>query len=130
ERGGYGGFGSTQSTILALKALIAFTKANKKTADSGELRLFVGKDQVAQLAFPAGAQEVLTLGVPEPEKHLKPGKNTLRVEVSGKNVFPYTLSVAYRTPKPLSAEGCPVRLTTQLDRTAALEGDTVRLNVR
>jgi hypothetical protein len=130
QRGGYGGFGSTQSTILALKALIAFTKANKKTAEPGEVQLFVGKDRVAHLAFPAGAQDVLTLSVPEPEKHLKAGKNTLRVEVTGKNVFPYTLSVSYRTQKPLSAEGCPVRLTTKLDRQAAVEGETVRLNVR
>ena len=37
QRGGYGGFGSTQSTILALKALIAYTKANKKTPEAGEL---------------------------------------------------------------------------------------------
>src|SRR5260370_1649011 len=36
QRGGYGGFGSTQSTILALKALIAYTKENKKTASAGE----------------------------------------------------------------------------------------------
>ncbi len=42
QRGGYGGFGSTQSTILALKALILYTKANKKTPESGELHLFVG----------------------------------------------------------------------------------------
>jgi hypothetical protein len=129
QRGGYGGFGSTQSTILALKALIAFTRANKKTAEAGELQLFVGSERVAHLAFPAGAQEALTLSVPEPEKHLKPGKNTLRVEVSGKNVFPYTLSVSYRTQKPASAEGCPVRLSTKLDHPAATEGDTVRLNV-
>jgi hypothetical protein len=129
QRGGYGGFGSTQSTILALKALIAFTKANKKTAEPGELQLFVGEQRVAHLAFPAGAQDVLTLTLPEPEQHLKPGKNTLRVEVTGKNVFPYTLSAAYRTPKPLSADGCPVRLHTRLDRPVAAEGDTVHLSV-
>ena len=35
QRGGYGAFGSTQSTILALKALIAFAKNNKKTAEAG-----------------------------------------------------------------------------------------------
>src|SRR5690606_2896186 len=34
QRGGYGGFGATQSTILALKALIAYTKANKKTTEA------------------------------------------------------------------------------------------------
>src|SRR5262249_42338909 len=32
QRGGYGGFGSTQSTILALKAPIAHNQANKKPA--------------------------------------------------------------------------------------------------
>src|SRR5262249_29426490 len=42
QRGGYGGFGSTQSTILALKALIAHARANKKTAEAGELRLYAG----------------------------------------------------------------------------------------
>src|SRR5439155_6364146 len=51
QRGGYGGFGSTQSTILALKAVIAFTKANKKTADSGELRLLLGEQIMAQVSF-------------------------------------------------------------------------------
>ena len=55
QRGGYGGFGSTQSTILALKALIAYTKANKRTAEGGELRLFVGDKEAAKLPFPAGA---------------------------------------------------------------------------
>ena len=37
----------------------------------------------------------------EPEKHLKPGENRLRVEITGeKNVFPHTLSWSYRTAKP------------------------------
>ena len=39
QRGGYGGFGSTQSTILALKALIAFADSNKKTPEAGDLTL-------------------------------------------------------------------------------------------
>src|SRR5262249_53966910 len=46
QRGGYGGFGSTQATILTLKALIAYAKANKKTAESGEITLYVGDKQV------------------------------------------------------------------------------------
>src|SRR5262249_23654524 len=54
QRGGYGGFGSTQSTILALKSLIAFTAANKKTAEAGELKLFVGDREVARTRFAAG----------------------------------------------------------------------------
>jgi hypothetical protein len=129
QRGGYGGFGATQATILALKALIAFTRTNKKTAEPGELSLLVGEQRVGHLAFPAGAQEVLTVEVPDAEKYLKPGKNGVRVEMSGKNIFPYTLTWSYQTLKPVSAAGCAVRLATKLDRPAAAEGETVHLGV-
>lgn len=127
QRGGYGGFGSTQSTILALKALIAFTKANKKTAEEGDVRLLVGGREAAMVHFPAGAQEVITLALSQPEQLLKGGDNKLDIEVTGKNVFPYTLAWSLRTAKPASASGCPVQLTTKLDRVEANEGETVRL---
>jgi hypothetical protein len=130
QRGAYGAFGSTQATILALKALIAHTKANKKTAEAGELRLFVDDKEVAAKAFAAGATETLTLEMTDAEKLLKPGKNKVRVEITGKNVFPCTLSWAYQTLQPLSAAGCPVRLTTTLAKTELNEGDAVRLTVR
>ena len=129
QRGGFGGFGSTQSTILALKALILYTKANKKTPESGELRLFVGERQVGMMPFAAGVTEPLTLSVPDAESTLKAGKNTLRVEITGKNVFPYTLSWTYQTRQPASADNCPVRLSAKLDRAEAREGETVRVNV-
>jgi anti-sigma factor RsiW len=129
QRGGYGGFGSTQSTILALKALILYTKANKKTPEAGELRLFVGDKQIAALPFAAGATEPLTLSVHDAENLLKPGKNAVRVEITGKNVFPYTLSWSYHTEQPASAANCPVKLSAKLDRTEARESETVQLNV-
>jgi hypothetical protein len=130
QRGGYGGFGSTQSTILALKALITFAKANKKTAEGGDLYLLVGDQRVGKLSFAPGAQDVLSLTVPDAEKFLKPGKNAVRVEITGdKNVFPCTVSWSYRTLTPLSADNVPVRLSTKLDRQAAEEGETVHLTV-
>ena len=64
------------------------------------------------------------------EKLLKPGKNSLRVEATGKNAFPYTATWSYRTVKPASAENCPVALTTALDRNEANEGETVRLTAQ
>ncbi len=130
QRGGYGGFGSTQSTILALKALIAYTKANKKTAEAGVLQLFVNDRPVSRLAFPAGAADALTLAVPNAEEVLKPGKNVVRVEITGKNVFPYTLAWSYQTLQPASAEKCPVKLQTKLAKTEVKEGDSVRLTVK
>src|SRR5262249_42738502 len=131
QRGGHGAFGSTQSTILALKALIAHAKANKRTPEAGELRLFVGETKVADLPFAAGVDKPLTLELPEPHKHLKPGENKLRVEVTGaKNVFPHTLSWTYRTIKPDATAKAPVKLSTSLTKSALAEGEAVRLAVR
>jgi hypothetical protein len=130
QRGGYGGFGSTQSTILALKALIAYTKANKKTAEAGVLQMFVNDRPVSQLAFSAGVSDALTLAVPNAEEILKPGKNVVRVEITGKNAFPYTLAWSYQTLQPRSAEKYPVKLETKLAQTEVKEGESVRLTVQ
>jgi hypothetical protein len=127
QRGGFGGFGSTQATILALKSVIAYTKANKKTAEAGTLTLYVNDKEVARKAFPAGAQDVLTVSVPDGAEALRPGPNKVRVEITGKNVFPYTLSWSYQTLQPATADNSPVQIRTQLDRTKADEADTVRL---
>jgi hypothetical protein len=53
----------------------------------------------------------------------------VRVELTGKSVFPYTATWSYRTLTPPSAADCPVGLKTRLDRTTAAEGETVRLTV-
>jgi hypothetical protein len=129
QRGGYGGFGSTQSTILALKALIAFTRENRKTAEAGDLKLFVNDqpEPVEVQHFAAGTLEPVVVTMPR-EDLLRPGANKVRVEITGKNTFPYTLSWSYQTLKPANAESCPVHLTTKLDRAAATEGETVRLS--
>jgi hypothetical protein len=128
QRGGYGGFGATQSTILALKALIAFAKENKKTAEAGELSLYVGDKRIGEpLRFAAGHQDALTVELPEAERWLKPGKNKLRVEITTKQGYPYTLSWSYRMPKPASGDKCPIRLTTSLSGQSAAESSSVRL---
>ncbi len=131
QRGGHGAFGSTQATILALKSLIAWTNANKRVPEAGELRLFVGEEKVAELTFAAGVSQPLTLSVPDAEKRLREGVNTLRVEITGeKNVFPHTLSWSYRTRTPPSAEKLNVQLTAKLAKQQLTEGESVRLNVK
>jgi hypothetical protein len=128
QRGGYGGFGSTQSTILALKALIAHTREHKRPVEAGNLTMFVNDrdTQVAAKSFPANVQEPITLAVPDQE-YLKPGPNRVRVQITGRNEFPYTLTWSYQTLKPLNAENCPIRLTAAVQKDEAKEGDTVRL---
>jgi hypothetical protein len=128
QRGGYGGYGSTQSTILTLKALIAYAKANKKTAEAGDVVLKVGGFTASQ-HFNPGTEDAILLDLPDPQAHLKPGKNAVDVEITGKNVFPYTLMWTYNTQKPASAAQCAVALKSGLDRQTAEEGEMVRLTV-
>jgi hypothetical protein len=130
QRSGTGGFGSTQSTILALKGLLAHTRLKKRTVAEGEVRLYLGEKQVARRHFPAGVSEPIVVNWPEAEKHLKPGRNRLRVELAGGNVLPHTLHWSYNALKPESAAGCPLRLTTTLGRSTLDEGEVVRLKVR
>ena len=130
QRGGYGGFGSTQSTILALKALIEYTKANKRPAEAGEIRLLVGDKVVAKKAFTQQDQDAITLEVEKPEEIFKPGKNdNVRVEITTKAAYPFTLAWSGRTLKPVANDQCALRLATKLDRNQAAEGETVRLGV-
>ena len=68
--------------------------------------------------------------MPDAEKVLKPGDNKVRVEISGKNAFPYTLRWNYSTLQPPSAEHCPVQLTTKLAAKTVKESDSVRLTVQ
>jgi hypothetical protein len=126
QRGGWGAFGSTQATILTLKALVAFSEA-QRAAEEGNLILSLAESEVARKHFAGGIQDVLTLDVPDVDKNLKPGRNPVRIGLSGKNQFPYTLSWSYHTLKPPSSDECRVRLATRLDRTKVNEGDTVRL---
>ncbi len=130
QRGGSGGFGATQSTILALKALIEYTRVNKQAAEAGTLSLYRCAELVGRVDFAAGAHGVLSIPVPDAGSALKPGANELRAEVTGKNTYPYTLAWSYRTLQPPSAEGCAVRLATSLDRTDIDEGGSARLRVQ
>jgi hypothetical protein len=130
QRNGSGAFGSTQSTILALKALIAFTKANKKTAEAGEVRLFLGSEEMAKVVFAAGATEVMELKLPNPEKNFKLVENALRLEVTGKNIFPATISWTYNTLKPVGEGKLPLGIETKLSAEKANEGDTLQLKVK
>lgn len=130
QRGGYGGFGSTQSTIMALKALSLYAKKAAHPPESGELRLLVDGKVVAARPFTEKDVEVIGLDVPNAEAVFKPGaRSEVDVVTDAKQPYPFALSYTYTTLTPLSADNCAVRISTKLARGAATEGDTVPLAV-
>ena len=128
QRGGSGSFGSTQATILALKALIEYTKANKKPAESGRITLKINGESFTK-DFTEKDQEVITLEIPTPEKYFGPGENQATVEITTRQAYPFSLSWSGNALTPVSAEKCAVELTTALSKRQVAEGETVRLDV-
>ena len=130
QRGGYGGYGSTQSTILALKALIKYTQAKKSPGEDGVLIAYVGDSKVGEIKFTSKTTEPLALTIPDIEKHVQAGKNlSVRLTLSTKKAYPFTVAYDCMTLKPNNSGKELVNLTTRLSKTEATEGESVQLNV-
>ena len=130
QRGGYGGFGSTQSTIMALKALILFADKNKHPSESGEIKLKIGEKVIGVRKFTEKDVEVIGLDIENPETVFKAGEATdVMIETDAKQSYPFALAYTYTTRTPVSAEKCAVAISTRLGKTDASEGDTVPLHL-
>ncbi|HMP58543.1 MAG TPA: alpha-2-macroglobulin family protein [Gemmatales bacterium] len=129
QRGGQGAFGSTQATVLALKALVSYAKEFRRQAADGDLVIEVAGTEIGRMRFTAEQTTPIELH-PACEQLLRPGRNRVTLALTGGNVFPYSFQCSYRTVQPSSAADCAVRLDARLDRDKVKEGDTVRLMVK
>lgn len=127
SRSSFGAFGSTQGTILGLKALVAYTKYAKKTDEPGTIEIYVDGKKVAEQAYEAGRREPVEIkGL---EAYLGQGNHNLEVKYKGcKNPLPYSVGVNYHTNLPNSAKQCVVGLKTKLSTDKVAMGGTVRLS--
>ena len=135
NRQGSGGFGSTQATVLALKAIVAYSKTAAVTRHGGQLLVRRGREELGQATVPAGAESGTTIELTGLGSGLKPGANDLHLQVRGVGRLPYAIDVLYHMPSPPSDPNCPVRLATRLGPAMAADdggptlqsGDTIRL---
>jgi hypothetical protein len=125
NRSGDGSFGSTQATILALKALVEHAKVSRATVVGGELLVKHGDRVIGTQTF--GADEVNTIWLAGLEGQLTPGENELTISLTGENQMPYTIDVSYRAKKPQSHPECAVELSTKLATSEVKAGETVAL---
>lgn len=132
SRGGYGGFGNTNSTVLALRGLLAYAEFMKRTDESGEIAILVNDVEVARQAYEKGAEKIVIKNL---EKHLKSGKQTVTVKfIDAKTALPTSLSVNYNCKTPPTNEECviglDVKLATEVSGQAKATvkmGETIRL---
>ena len=108
-----GRFGSTQSTILALRAIVAYDLARAQPKAAGSLQLIVdGKPVGEPVVFTEdtqGAIELDSIG-----ERLTPGKHQIQVVMEGGSSMPYSITADYNTLKPNSSQQCKLHLEVAL----------------
>lgn len=121
-----GRFGSTQSTVLVLKAINAYDQRFAKPLKDGSLQLFVdGQPFGDPVAFTAQSTGILTL--PDCGLALQGGRHTLEVRMTDGSELAAAVEVTGMTELPSNAG--TITLETALDRDEAKEGEPVQLDV-
>lgn len=121
------GFGSTQATILSLKAMTGFMEKFAPDKDGGTIELSIDGKIVSELDF--SPNDFKTLSYEGLEKYLGEGEHTIEVNFrNSKETIPYSLDVEWKSGVPYSSENCQVELKTSLGSEQVRVGETVRLN--
>ncbi len=123
-----GRFGSTQSTILALRAIVAYDKANVNPKTQGSLKLIVdGKligDPVVFTKNMQGSIELASIS-----RFLTVGKHKIQVVMEGGSSMPYSITADYNTLTPNSSQQCKLHLEVALADSEIVEGLATEANL-
>jgi uncharacterized protein YfaS (alpha-2-macroglobulin family) len=124
-----GRFGSTQSTILALRAIVTYDKLHSHPKAPGAVQVNVdGHLMGAAAAFDEKSQGAIKLQ--DISEMLSPGKHTIALAMEKGASMPFSVSVKYNTLKPLNSADCKVSLETRLNDTEVTEGSLTEAMVR
>lgn len=123
-----GRFGSTQSTILALRAIVAYDAAHARPKSPGRIVLTVdGKAIGSPLAFTEQTQGALVL--PEFASQLGPGKHSVALRMEDGSSMPFSLNVKYHSLLPDSAEEAQIGIQVALKDRQIQEGGITEATV-
>ena len=126
ERSQSGRFGSTQSTILALKAINAYDAARAQPKNPGSVQLFVnGKPFGKAVAFNKDSKGAIEL--PDIAAALTPGEHQLALKMQDGSKMPFAFEVIYNTSLPISSESTLINLVTRLSDTEVNEGESLEM---
>lgn len=127
ERSKSGRFGSTQSTILALKAINAYDAARAKPKQPGSVQLLInGKVVGAPVSFDTESKGAIALA--DFGDALPAGQHRVELRMSDGSKMPFALAVSYNSPVPATAAITPARLSTQLSHSEVSEGEPLEIN--
>ena len=119
-----GRYGSTQSTVLALRAIVAYDQARAHPKGSGTLRLLVdGKPAGQPVRFDADTKGAIDL--PDAAPLLTRGAHQLSLQMEGGSEMPYAVAVRYHALTPDSSKATKVGLEIGTSNPNVTEGELV-----
>jgi len=123
-----GRYGATQSTVLALRAVIAYDKLRGSQLAPGLVRVYVeGRPRGEPVRFDGSSQEALKL--PDVSALLGPGGRRVELRMEGGAELPYTVEVTYSSLLPDSSKETQVALEVALAKTQLTEGEPTEARV-
>lgn len=112
----YYGYGSTQSTVMALKAIVAYSKLVGRISEDAPVNFTLNNKAIT-------ADKSIA-------ENLQEGSNNFTVNYSQKDkAIPYNLEVAYNTFTPPNSDKAEIKLNTSLKNTETKVGETVRMEI-
>jgi len=124
QRSQWGGYGSTQATILSLKALTVHAKDAAKPPSGATVAVFVNGKQVATTALDH-ADDAIAL--PDVGTHLRAGDNVIELRGSKGLKLEYSVGASWYDRTPTTSSAAPVAVATRLDRAHVTTGGGVKL---
>jgi uncharacterized protein YfaS (alpha-2-macroglobulin family) len=116
-----GRYGSTQSTVLALRAIVTYDNLRAHPTKAGSAQLFVDGQAIgAPISFDEKTTGALTL--PEFSDRMTVGKHAVELRMTDGSDLPYAVSVSFNSVTPSSSDQCKLGLATSLKDSTIEEG--------
>ncbi len=123
-----GRYGSTQSTVLALRAIVHYDQLRARPKAPGKVRVFVDGQSVGDwAAFTPATEGAITL--PDLSELLPPGEHKLELRMDGGSAMPYSMAVKYNAVTPQTSDKCKLDMKVALAQTKLTEGAATEANV-
>lgn len=122
-----GRFGSTQATLLALKAIVAYDKLRASPPEEGVFVVSLNGNEESRVTVHKKPEALLSAS--QFGHKFKKGENTLTLEMLKGRPFPYSVTLDFFAIKGDSSDECKVRIETNLNDTVLKEGKGTEVKV-
>ena len=115
-----GRYGSTQSTVLSLRAILAYDRKHAHPKAPGTVHVFADGKPIGDVAFDEKAKESIKL--PDLSKQLSPGPHEIELRMEGGSAMPYAVAANYNRLTPESSNSCKLDLDVSMSQHQLTEG--------